>query len=116
MGKTEFIRQREFWRVGAFLPGRTVLENPANERPFMMLEYALEKFPISMKLREGTECVVRPQPQMVFDWETNRQQLPVDAGVGRVFKIGPQYVNCFKHCEIDEANVTEPRQRPERKW
>ena len=26
----------------------------------MMLEYALEKFPISMKLRDGTECVVRP--------------------------------------------------------
>src|SRR5208283_881116 len=26
----------------------------------MMLEYALEKFPVSMKLRDGTECVVRP--------------------------------------------------------
>src|ERR1039458_10771206 len=26
----------------------------------MMLEYALEKFPISMKLHDGTECVVRP--------------------------------------------------------
>jgi hypothetical protein len=37
----------------------------------------------------------RSEPQMLFDWETNKQQLPVDAGAGRVFKIGPQYVNCF---------------------
>jgi hypothetical protein len=43
----------------------------------------------------GHGWFVRSEPQMVFDWETNRQQLPVDAGVGRVFKIGPQYVNCF---------------------
>jgi RimJ/RimL family protein N-acetyltransferase len=26
----------------------------------MMLEYALEKFPLSLKLRDGTACVVRP--------------------------------------------------------
>jgi hypothetical protein len=32
---------------------------------------------------------------MIFDWETNKHLLPIDAGVGRVFKIGPQYVNCF---------------------
>jgi len=43
----------------------------------------------------GDGWFVRSEPQMVFDWETNKQQLPVAAGVGRVFKIGPQYINCF---------------------
>ncbi len=36
---------------------------------------------------------VRSEPQMIFDWETNKQQLPIDAGIGRVFKFGRQYVN-----------------------
>jgi len=43
----------------------------------------------------GNGWFLRSEPQMVFDWETNKQVLPVDAGIGRVFKIGPQYVNCF---------------------
>ena len=43
----------------------------------------------------GHGWFLRSEPQMIFDWVTNKQQLPVDAGVGRVFKIGPQYVNCF---------------------
>ena len=43
----------------------------------------------------GHGWFLRSEPQMIFDWQTNKQQLPVDAGVGRVFKIGPQYVNCF---------------------
>jgi hypothetical protein len=43
----------------------------------------------------GRGWFIRSEPQMVFDWVTNKQQLPVDAGVGRVFKIGRQYVNCF---------------------
>ena len=43
----------------------------------------------------GHGWFVRSEPQMIFDWETNKQLLPVDVGVGRVFKIGPQYVNCF---------------------
>ena len=43
----------------------------------------------------GHGWFIRSEPQMIFDWQTNKQQLPVDAGVGRVFKIGPQYVNCF---------------------
>jgi len=37
----------------------------------------------------------RSEPQLLFDWETNRQLLPLSGGFGRVFKIGPQYVNCF---------------------
>jgi hypothetical protein len=43
----------------------------------------------------GHGWFLRSEPQMIFDWHTNKQQLPVDAGVGRVFKIGSQYVNCF---------------------
>jgi hypothetical protein len=48
---------------------------------------------ITYQLGEG--WFVRSEPQMVFDWETGKQLLPIDAGIGRVFKIGPQYVNCF---------------------
>ena len=43
----------------------------------------------------GQGWFVRSEPQMIFDWERDRQQLPIDLGIGRVFKIGPQYVNCF---------------------
>jgi hypothetical protein len=43
----------------------------------------------------GSGWFVRSEPQMIFDWESNKQQLPLDAGVGRVFAIGEQYVNCF---------------------
>jgi GNAT superfamily N-acetyltransferase len=31
-----------------------------NERQTMILDYALEKYPLHVKLRDGTECVVRP--------------------------------------------------------
>ena len=43
----------------------------------------------------GHGWFIRSEPQMIFDWETNKQQLPLDLGIGRVFKIGPQYVNSF---------------------
>lgn len=43
----------------------------------------------------GYGWFVRTEPQMILDWETNKQLLPVNLGVGRVFKIGPQYLNCF---------------------
>lgn len=43
----------------------------------------------------GHGWFLRYEPQMIFDWVTNKQQLPIDAGIGRVFKIGPQYVNAF---------------------
>jgi hypothetical protein len=43
----------------------------------------------------GQGWFLRSEPQMIFDWQTDKQLLPVDGGVGRVFKIGPQYVNCF---------------------
>jgi hypothetical protein len=43
----------------------------------------------------GHGWFLRSEPQMVFDWETDKQILPLEGGVGRVLKIGPQYVNCF---------------------
>lgn len=33
---------------------------PVTERHFMIMDYALEKFPLEVTLRDGTECVVRP--------------------------------------------------------
>ena len=43
----------------------------------------------------GRGWFVRTQPQMVFDWETGEQLLPLAFGAGRVFKIGRQNVSCF---------------------
>jgi hypothetical protein len=38
---------------------------------------------------------IRSQPQMIFDWKTGKQLLPIDLGVGRVFKLGGQNLSCF---------------------
>ena len=43
----------------------------------------------------GRGWFVRTQPQLVFDWQTGEQLLPLDVGAGRVFKIGRQNVSCF---------------------
>ena len=43
----------------------------------------------------GVGWFVRSQPQMIFDWKSGRQQLPLDLGVGRVFNLGRQHVSCF---------------------
>lgn len=43
----------------------------------------------------GNGWFVRSQPQMIFNWKTGKQQLPLNLGLGRVFKIGRQNVNCF---------------------
>lgn len=43
----------------------------------------------------GRGWFIRSQPQMVFDWKTGKQQVPLDFGVGRVFKIGRQDVSLF---------------------
>ncbi len=39
--------------------------------------------------------IVRSQPQMLFDWKTGKQLLPLDLGLGRVFKFGRQDMSCF---------------------
>jgi hypothetical protein len=38
---------------------------------------------------------IRSQPQVSFDWKTQKWVVPVDMGVGRVFKIGRQDVSLF---------------------
>ena len=43
----------------------------------------------------GKGWFVRSQPQMIFDWETRKQLLSLDFGVGGVFKLGRQDVSCF---------------------
>jgi hypothetical protein len=43
----------------------------------------------------GRGWFLRAQPQMVFDWQTGQQVLPLDLGAGRVFRIGRQNVSCF---------------------
>jgi hypothetical protein len=43
----------------------------------------------------GNGWFVRSQPQMFFNWKTGKQVLPLDLGLGRVFRIGRQQVNCF---------------------
>jgi hypothetical protein len=43
----------------------------------------------------GRGWFIRSQPQMSFNWKTGKQVLPIDLGVGRVFKIGRQDVSIF---------------------
>jgi hypothetical protein len=43
----------------------------------------------------GRGWFIRSQPQMVFNWKTGKQVVPLDLGVGRVFKIGGQDVSLF---------------------
>lgn len=43
----------------------------------------------------GHGWFIRSQPQMIFNWKSGKQVLPLDLGVGRVFTIGRQTVNVF---------------------
>ena len=43
----------------------------------------------------GAGWFVKTEPSMLFNWRTHGKTLPVNLGVGRVFKIGNQTVNCF---------------------
>lgn len=43
----------------------------------------------------GHGWFVRSQPLMVFNWKSGKQLIPLDLGVGRVFKIAGQHVSCF---------------------
>lgn len=46
-------------------------------------------------LQLGGGWFVRSQPQIVFDWTSRKQLVPIDLGVGRVFRIGRRQVSCF---------------------
>jgi hypothetical protein len=43
----------------------------------------------------GGGWFVRSQPQLLFNWETDKEIVPVDLGFGRVFAIGGQKINMF---------------------
>jgi hypothetical protein len=43
----------------------------------------------------GNGWFIRSQPQMIFNWKSGKQLLPLDLGLGRVFKIGRQDVSLF---------------------
>jgi hypothetical protein len=43
----------------------------------------------------GGGWFIRSQPQMIVDWKTGQQQIPLDLGAGRVFTLGRQNVNVF---------------------
>jgi hypothetical protein len=43
----------------------------------------------------GNGWFVRSQPQVVFNWKNGKQLVPLNVGVGRVFRIGRQNVSCF---------------------
>jgi hypothetical protein len=43
----------------------------------------------------GNGWFIRSQPQLFFNWKTGNQILPLDLGVGRVFRIGRQQMSCF---------------------
>ena len=43
----------------------------------------------------GNGWFIRSQPQMIFNWKSGKQVVPLDLGVGRVFTIGRQTVNLF---------------------
>jgi hypothetical protein len=93
------------WQAGpaaaaAFVPGKWLLgvlaQNPisfaGDDTRSAANAMIMQPF-ISYQLGDG--WFVRSEPQFIFDWQTGKQLLPLDLGVGRVFKIGPQIVNCF---------------------
>lgn len=43
----------------------------------------------------GSSWFIRSQPQMFFDWKTGKHIVPLDLGLGLVFKIGRQNLNCY---------------------
>jgi hypothetical protein len=80
----------ENWLLGVFA------QNPISfagdrDRPDVNALF-LQPFAV-YQLRRG--WFIRSQPQMVFNWKTGRQVLPLDLGVGRVFKVAGQTVNVF---------------------
>jgi hypothetical protein len=93
------------WQVGpaaaiAFVPKKwligVLVQNPisfAGERDRKEANAMILQPFVTYQLGGG--WFVRSQPQMFFNWKTGRQVLPLDLGVGRVFKVGRQNINCF---------------------
>src|ERR1017187_4569037 len=58
--QTEIVRNTRFFCIFCFSVPLICAKDRANERLIMILDYALEKFPFSAELRDGTAVVVRP--------------------------------------------------------
>lgn len=43
----------------------------------------------------GGGWFLRSQPQMIFNWESDKQMVPIDLGFGRFFQVGRQRINVF---------------------
>jgi hypothetical protein len=43
----------------------------------------------------GSGWFLRSQPQMIFNWESDKQMVPINLGFGRVFALGRQKINVF---------------------
>jgi hypothetical protein len=93
------------WQAGpaaavAFVPERWLLavliQNPisfAGDRDRKDANAMILQPVVTYQLGNG--WFVRSQPQMFFNWKTGKQILPLDLGMGRVFRIGRQNVSCF---------------------
>jgi hypothetical protein len=93
------------WQLGpaavlAFTPGGWLVgvlaQNPisfagSTRRAFANALF-LQPF-VTYQLGQG--WFVRSQPQMLFDWQSGAHIVPLDLGVGRVFRVGGQHVNLF---------------------
>lgn len=93
------------WQAGpaaavAFAPGKWLLgvfaQNPisyAGDRKRADTNALILQPFLTYQLDRG--WFIRSQPQMIFNWKTGKQVLPLDLAVGRVFKIGRQDVSLF---------------------
>jgi GNAT superfamily N-acetyltransferase len=59
----------------------------------MSLEYALEKYPIKVKLRDGTDCVVRPV------------QKRDEAKLQKFFLVVPEEERLFVKCNVSDRSL-----------
>ena len=93
------------WQIGpsggiVYTPGRwlfgTIIQNPISiggdpGRPNAN-EMILWPF-VTYNLGKG--WFLRSEPQMVFDWVGNKQFIPVNLGIGRVFNLGGQWMSAY---------------------
>jgi hypothetical protein len=93
------------WQAGpavgiAYFPKKLLLgllvQNPisfAGEPDRRDVNYLILQPFFTYQLAKG--WFVRSQPQIIYNWKNDKNLFPLDLGVGRVFKIGRQSLNCF---------------------
>jgi hypothetical protein len=83
-----FAPQR--WLVGVLLQDLVSFAGDAQRKDASAL--FVQPF-VSRQLGNG--WFVRSQPQMIFDWTSGKQLLPISLGAGRVFTLGRQTMSLF---------------------